>query len=124
MCGRIGEMENREPESEDDELTMAIDDAIRDGDLPGVRRLLTNHPELTHRGHAGHPWLQTSAFSGNIEMAELLLSLGCDVNAEEEFATRLTALDDALSSVPMVRFLLRHGANPNQGRQVITAIAV
>jgi ankyrin repeat protein len=105
-------------------IRIAIAEAILLDDVAKTRQLLAEHPDYLHEMQGGHPWLQIAAGQNNLEMVKLLLDLGCDVNGEEDYSTRLTVLDSALGNdnPTIVRLLLEHGADPNHGRQVIAAI--
>lgn len=128
-----------------------IKSAINEDDVERTRRLLADHPALLHVSHRGYTWLQRAASSGNLPMVELLINLGCDVNADcgylamaealgekgynlksggvadwlKDFHTEVTALQSAISknNLDIVKLLLEHRANPNKGRILIGAIA-
>lgn len=102
--------------------------AIRIGDLARVRALINQHPLLVtekwvrqengQRGlafvlPAGYTPLHEAAAHGRIEIAELLLDYGANINART--ASGLTPLHEAVFSnhVEMVRFFLARGARVN-----------
>jgi hypothetical protein len=105
-----------------DDVEWRIVDAVRAGDVTRVRQLMSEHPEYLHKFHYGHTWLQIAAHYDSVPMIKLLIELGIDVNAEG--VNHSVALDAALGNdnLETVRALLEHGANPNQGKQVLWAI--
>jgi len=105
-------------------IGIAISTAIYEDNTQEVIQLLSKNPDFVNRGLRGESWLKMAAQCKNLALATYLLGFGCDVNAEHDLRSRFTALDTAISKVDMsmVRLLLEHGANPNQGNQVIGAI--
>jgi hypothetical protein len=100
----------------------AIYAGLRSGDVELVKRLLTEHQELTDRKTVLGTWLHKAAEHGNVEMAAMLLGMGLDINSctmpQED--TPLTSAIDA-GHFGMVRYLLSHGADPKIGRPLIGA---
>jgi uncharacterized protein len=106
------------------DLTNAIAEAIYLDQDAEVNRLLNEHPEQLHGRDGFLPWLLIAARMENVALVKWLLDRGCDVNAEEATGSRLTVLDSAvvLKDTTLAHLLLERGANPNQGRQLISAI--
>jgi len=82
------------------------------GDHATVDRLLEADPGLRERAIERHPdQLVRAAGQGCYEAVALLVELGFDVNARP----RTAPLHEAAmrGNVPVIRFLLEHGADPN-----------
>jgi ankyrin repeat protein len=79
-----------------------------------VKRLLIKHPEQVHHlgGEYGTP-LHASVSGGNIEIAQLLVACGADVNSLS--ALNLTPLHIAsqMGHLNVVKWLLNHGVDMN-----------
>jgi len=108
------------------DIETAILDAIDENDVDLVRSLLTQNPGLIDLGPDELSWLWRVAGRSTVEMAEMLIDLGCDVNFETILAgSAVTALDAAVkerdSNPAMVKCLLEHGADPNFDRLILTA---
>jgi len=106
------------------DVTRLIDDAIQAGNMEAVRGLFSRYPEMAHFRYCGQSWLHAAVQFQKIEIARLLIDLGCDVRSENDSGNRLTPLDNAIfrDNPDLVRLLLTHGANPNHSREVISAI--
>jgi uncharacterized protein len=79
-----------------------------------VESLLRSDPELAHaRGAHDLPLMYFPAVGGQLEIAEILLAAGSDVNARAPGGT--TALHAAVlfGQQTMAKWLLEHGAEPN-----------
>jgi ankyrin repeat protein len=106
------------------DIVVAIRDAVRSGDVQQVRDMFAKHPEMVRHEYGGGTWLHIAAHRDSVKMIEMLISHGCNVNAEKEFRTRDTPLDYAImeDNPETVRILLEHGASLNHGREVIGAL--
>lgn len=102
--------------------------AIIAGDLPLVKRLLAEHPELLHfKSQYMGTWLCIAAIHDQKQIAEWLLEQGLDINyATEDCQPPLTNAIICLSETPkafeLIHFLLSRGADPNIGRMSISAL--
>jgi hypothetical protein len=107
------------------EICDLIARAVREGNVEEVRRLFAENPGLLLQSFEGGCWLDLAVFEGHLHMVRFLIDAGCDVNSEDDSGDRLTPLDRAVwsNNPEIVRLLLEHGANPNQGMQLIGAIA-
>jgi uncharacterized protein len=92
----------------------AISQAAADGDLETVRELLDQDPMLVH-SYARSGWmpLHVAAYCGHLEVAELLLARGADVQAPARDGLGDTPLLKAVirQRVEMVALLLAHHAD-------------
>lgn len=79
-CG--GEDEASSPP--DAERDAALVEAAARGDAVEVRRLLAAGASVTHAEPAGRTALIAAAYGNQVEVAELLVSAGADVNAKDE----------------------------------------
>jgi ankyrin repeat protein len=107
----------------------AIHDAIRLGDIQKLRQLFAAHPRYVRDEQGGiNSWLENAAYYAEIEIAELLVSMGADVNARLSY--RGTMLKSSIRSgrPEMVEWLLSRGAvvngsDPDGDRFLIYAIS-
>lgn len=91
-----------------------IEDHVQRGRCHVVERLLQANPQLSrHRDMFGNPLLILAVSENQLEMCQLLLKFGCDVNAPD--AHGATALHHAvdLNRVEIASLLLIHGASPH-----------
>jgi hypothetical protein len=84
-----------------------------------------NGSTVDPRGHSGKSPLHSAAYCEDLEMVQVLLDYGADVNAKDDFG--FTPLDFAslgrFSDPRVVRSLLDHGADPNvQAQHGITPL--
>lgn len=94
--------------------------AAKIGDVGRVRELLDENPALANHVpsystyYSGLP-LRCAAGAGHLQVVQLLLERGADINGAERIAPQGGALHAALSGKhhDIVRLLLQHGANPN-----------
>lgn len=97
-----------------DKLPIQMIEAIKTDDVALVRSLFEAHPESKtfFTFFAGGTWLHYVSGRGQLEIVELLLSLGMDINGRDREGER-TALVDAASDgrVEVVQYLLDHGAD-------------
>ncbi|MBI4027589.1 MAG: ankyrin repeat domain-containing protein [Verrucomicrobia bacterium] len=95
----------------------AIRGAIRNGDVATVKKLVENNPELVNAydGSPAQTPLHTAASHGHLQIVELLLAKGAQVNAKDEYGA--TSLHNAARSrhKDIVELLLSKGAEVNKG---------
>lgn len=102
--------------------------AISSGDMPLVKRLLAEHPELLHfKSPYMGTWLSMASINSQKQIAEWLLEQGLDINystetCESPLSKAFTGLEGEGNAVEMIQFLLRRGADPNSGRVSIGAL--
>lgn len=101
-----------------------IDDAVRGGNIDQVRVLITRNPAMLHHDCGVGTWLHVAAKKCNLQMVQALLAMGSNVNALGKSSITGTPLDKAISAdcVPVARELLEHGADPNIGDTLVSAI--
>lgn len=110
----------------DRELVQQIERLIRSGKVTEVSDLFRDHPEWINPPDPAFTWLQVVINNfrnaGGTRMVQLLIELGCDVNASG--ITRISPLSKCLSEghLELARLLLENGADPNRDRSVIYAI--
>ncbi|MCU1382618.1 MAG: Ankyrin [Acidobacteria bacterium] len=100
--------------------------AIRTGDLPRLKTLVTTPEDANARGPLGSTPLMDAAVAGSVEAMALLIEHGADVNAQNPFGT--TALMMSATDIAKVRLLLDRGADVNraskQGRTALFVAAM
>ncbi|MEZ6047808.1 MAG: suppressor of fused domain protein [Planctomycetaceae bacterium] len=86
-----------------------------------MRKHLTEAPELCQT-NLPFPLLSTAVETGDPEIVQLLIDLGCDPNTTNKFS--ITALTTAVhnSNLEIARLLLEKGADPDFSRNVISAV--
>ncbi|MGE3807480.1 MAG: suppressor of fused domain protein [Gemmataceae bacterium] len=91
--------------------TQKMDEAVSSGNVQAARDLLEHRPELLTTYFICTTWLHHAARRDNVEMIELLVSSGIDVNSPRERHPD-NALGDAAryGCVNVARWLLDHGA--------------
>src|SRR5262245_42612335 len=91
-----------------------IHQAIADGDVNGVRRLLDIDPQcIEFPDSLGNHPLHVAAYSGQTVLVRLLLEKGADVNASGDLGKtplHYAALDGERE---VAKILLEHGADPS-----------
>ena len=90
-----------------------IHNAVRNGNLNGVRALLNSGTNINERTHTGSTALMSAADYGHLAMVRELLDRGANINARDRDGW--TALMRAAlgGHLPIVRLLLDRGANIN-----------
>jgi ankyrin len=88
-------------------------DAARNHDVPALRALLAQKPDVNARSGDGSTALLWLAHWNEPETADLLLHNGADPNAANDFG--MTPLSEACTNAggPLVRLLLKNGAKPD-----------
>jgi len=82
------------------------------GRIDDVKAMLADDPELAHATGAHNiPVLFFPAISGNIEIAQVLLDAGADINVEDGMNSPLHGAA-IKGQTAMVKWLLDHDANP------------
>ncbi len=117
----------RPPEDRDKDLDNAtyrrLNDALFANDPPRVLALLDEFPEAVEFYWCfSETLLHRAARLDNVVLMEVLIAKGIDVNAEGggEAGPLMSAM--AKSALNAAKFLLEHGADPNQDRTLIQAI--
>ena len=59
-------------------------DAVHHRDLPQVKALLTNRPDLNARDEAGNTALHWAALNGDVELVKILLNVGSPYDVENK----------------------------------------
>jgi len=85
--------------------------AIRNGDLAGLKRQLADGADLKARDARGNPPLIYAAGFGSAEAVKMLLDAGADVNARN--GLEATALIWGAADIDKLKLLLAHGADVN-----------
>src|SRR6185312_3883224 len=85
--------------------------AIRDNNLPRLRTIPKDSPDVNARDPHGETPLMYAAFTGSLEAMQLLIDKGADVNAQNDFGS--TPLIWCATDIAKVKLLLDHNANVN-----------
>ncbi|WP_442481590.1 ankyrin repeat domain-containing protein [Aeoliella sp. SH292] len=108
------------------EIAAKLLNVIEYGGVDELREVLADYPEYLQYKYGATSWLSGAVYTGSIDKCRLLIDLGADVNQVDQLTQKLSKvpLDTAIAkdNLAMTRFLLERGANPNQGRQIISAI--
>ena len=117
-------MYHRQPEiarllaSKRDDLDLY--EACSAGDTDRVRDLIQRDPSsLTSYSPDGFPPVALAAFFGHIDILDILIQAGADVNAQARNAMQVAAIHAAVAARDArgVEILLRNGADPNLQQQ-------
>ena len=84
------------------------------GEIARVKELLKQKPDINHRDQSGGTALHAGTWQDNLEILEILLEYGFDIDAQGSF-NKNTPLHDAVwgGNFKVVQFLIQHKANPN-----------
>lgn len=88
-------------------------EAAKNRDVSAVRALLKQRLNVNSRYPDGATALHWAAHWGDLEMADLLIRAGADVNAIDDLGVMPLALACQVGDAAMVQKLLTAGANPN-----------
>ena len=104
-----------------DELIGELYVCFSDDQIDEVKDLLDKHPQLLQEKFNDDPWMVLAASEGEVKLCQLLLDRGVDVN---EKGSDFFALESAIADeqVDVVQLLLKNGATPNLGRNLVHAI--
>jgi ankyrin repeat protein len=100
----------------DKKVTLTVFEAAATGRTTHLVRLLARHPELVNAfSEDGFQPLGLACFFGHLEAAEYLVRVGASVNTSSRNPLNATPLQSATAAniVPIVKMLLKNGANPN-----------
>lgn len=96
------------------ELERQMFEAVRSGNIAQVKTILKGGADANHKFSLDWTPLMWAAYWGRLEMAELLLDSGADVNAQDQYgATALLHAAWKPDSLPMIRLLVERGADVN-----------
>lgn len=87
-----------------------LDQAIRDGDLDAVKRLLAEHPDYLDVETPFGSWLDLAAKKGKLEIVRFLVERGLDVNRLNHYDRRPLCCAAVGGNLAVVAYLLVHGA--------------
>jgi len=94
----------------------AIHDAVKNGDVEKVKKLLDVSPMLAEEEDQTEPMrlkpIHLAAVQGEVAVVDLLLKFNVDVNSRSSLGTPLH-MAATTGKVRMVEFLLNHGADIN-----------
>lgn len=108
----------------DDPILQDIWQAVRDSDVVKVRALFEAHSNFLDSKYGSDTWLTAAVRSNSIDMVEMLLDLGCDIELPASQRLDNTPLISAITqnNQEIAKALLHRGADVTKGRPVITAI--
>jgi len=110
----FGDIHSGEKAAMDKGTSLAIRQAIFDNDHDAVKRLLKQHPEAVQGSVAGRNWMGMAAASGNLDLVKLLFELGVNVNGPNPKMGGPLWHAVKGGHEEVAKWLLVHGANPNQ----------
>jgi len=88
-------------------------DAVGDGDIARVKKLLDRGANLNAKNILGLTPLHIAAMYGNLELVDLLLKYGADANAKTDHAVTPLHLAASWGRADVVKMLLERGADVN-----------
>lgn len=92
---------------------LRLAEAVKNRDMASVRVLLTQHVDVDARLPDGTTALHWAAHWDNLEAAGLLIAVGAQVNATDDYGVTPLSLACTNGSGAMIETLLKAGANPN-----------
>lgn len=96
--------------SEQDQATIkALYRAIDENRVDWVREKLGQHANLVNAVLPSNGWLGGSVSAGHVEMTQMLIRIGCDVNESDSFGS-LLELAVSTDRPKIVQLLMEHGA--------------
>ncbi len=101
-------------------VTLNIFEAAATGKRAQIVRILAHHPELVNAySEDGFQPLGLACFFGHLETAEYLIGAGARINSPSTNLMNVTPLHSAAAAghTAIVKFLLKHGADPNVREQ-------
>lgn len=94
------------------EKKRAMRSAIQGGEIEKVREMVNSDNELLHTMTAFGSWLHVAATEGNVEIMDLLIEAGIDVNTQGgTFKGGSLNLAASAGHIDAVKCLLSHGAD-------------
>jgi len=100
---------------------------LSEAGIDEIAAMLNQHPWLPNAEFLGKPpqWLARAAKRHSVEVLELLIDAGCDVN-EFPPGTSETALSNAFAfdNYDVIPFLLKQGADPNKCRCLVSVVNI
>lgn len=109
----------------DKDIRKALTRSVDSGDVAMSEQLLRDHPELLYHDHGLGTWLHRAARKQSIEMVDMLLEQGLDINAEmnSKMLNNSPLICALYEDNPlMVECLLQRGADVRKGRPIVAAI--
>jgi hypothetical protein len=88
-------------------------DAVEEGDIARVKKLLDRGANLNAKDILGYTPLHKAAMYGDIELVDLLLRYGADANAKTDKAETPLHLAASRGQADVVKMLLERGADVN-----------
>jgi methionyl-tRNA formyltransferase len=99
------------------DYSLELIQAIEQQNLARVRELVRRVPNLEIRSRQGWSPLMIAAYTGNLAIAEILITSGADVNATNKKGTSVLMYAKSIAarsnSIELVKYLLWSGANAN-----------
>lgn len=104
--------------------------AIERGDYANVQSMINECPDILNcKISDSKSWLATASGLGHLNIVNLLIDKGCDINSYQKIGTaKSSSLSMAINGLKFetAHFLLKKGANPNLDfdRAIISAVSV
>jgi len=86
--------------------------AVHEGNLDAIRRILDNNPEEAH-GNPSEPPIAIAVYAGNLEALKILCEYGADINAKEGRGESMLHIAARANAPDIVRFLHARGLDLN-----------
>lgn len=110
-CGNTNENSGMMNTSQDS--TMTLLQAVAKEDAKRTAQILKNKPDLESKDSQGRTALMIATYNENNEIAEMLISAGSDVNAQDELWNSPFLYAGASGYVPILKMCLANGADFN-----------
>jgi ankyrin repeat protein len=105
--------ETTKPAKHDPSKDGPLLDAAKNGDLPGVKRLLSEGADPNARNKDGYTALMAASEKGDVDIVNVLMYRGADVNSVDKTGNTALMIGASRGQDKVVTALLEKGANVN-----------
>lgn len=108
-CGQIPE--NKTMKTSTSNAAPSLLEAVAAKDKKRVAQILETQPDLENKDHKGRTPLMIATYHSDIDIAEMLIFAGADVNAQDDLLNTPHLYAGANGNLSILKMTLDHGAN-------------